>query len=236
MNLGTIRDEILLRTGKSTTSGWVSDTNLKNWINQSHRWAAGQKKWPMTEGRIQTTFTTGTGPNSDEWDFEGYRADSFRLMQIAGKRVQKLNYEDYLIYREEKPNGTGRCYSDIDGVVVINPNIDLSGTVTAWGQYLPANFDITDETSETIFTEGNDDGNEAVIEKAIGYAYKRDGKKRESLEQNLVAKQILDELWENIKQEQSVNQTTEERGGMYRRFDVLRGRGVNDDFFNEDRF
>lgn len=229
MNLGTIRDEILLRTGKSTTSGWVSDANLKNWINQAHRWAAGQKKWPMTEGRIQTTFATGTGPDSDEWDFEGYRADTIRLMRIGGKRLEKLNYEDYLIYREEKPDGDGRYFSDIDGVVVINPNIDLSGTVTAWGQYLPANFDITNETFETIFTEGNDDGNEAIIERTIGYAYKRDGKKKEAIEQTLIAKEILNELWENIKQEQSLYKTQEERGGMFKRIDVLRGRGVGDD-------
>ena len=230
MNLGTIRDEILIRSGKSTTSGWVSDTNLKNWISQAHRWTAGFRKWPMTEGRIQTTFATGTGPNSDEWDFEGYRSDSIRLMQIGGKRLEKLNYEDYLIYREEKPDGDGRYFSDIDGIVVINPNIDLSGTVTAWGQYVPANFDITDETSETIFTEGNDDGNEAIIERAIGYAYKRDGKKKEALEQTLIAKGILEDLWENIKQEQALYKTNEERGGMFRRFNILNGRGVDDDF------
>ena len=236
MNSSDIITEVLVRSGKSTTSGWVSETYIYNWLDQSHRWASGYKKWPMTEGRIQTTFATGTGPNSDEWDFEGYRADSFRLMQVGGKKLEKLNYEDYLIYREEKSSGTGRYYSDIDGVVVINPNIDASGTVTAWGQYMPANFDKTDGTENTVFTEGNDEGNQAIIEEMVGYAYKRDGNIQGATNQHVIAKQLLEDLWMKIKDEQSLYQTTEERGGMYRRVDVLRGRGVNDDFFNEDRF
>ena len=229
MNSANIITEVLVRGGKSTTSGWVTDTQLNNWLDQAHRWAAGYKKWPMTEGRIQTTFATGTGPNSDEWDFEGYRADSFRLMQIGGKRLEKLNYEDYLIYREEKSDGTGRYFSDQAGVVFINPNIDASGTVVAWGQYMPANFDSTDGTQETVFTEGNDEGNQAIIEEMVGYAYKRDGKKQEAANQHLIAKNLLDEMSERIQNEQSRYKTQEERGGMFKRFDVLLGRGVDDD-------
>ena len=235
MNSSNIITEVLVRSGKSTTSGWVTDTQLNNWIDQAHRWTAGYKKWPMTEGRIQTTFATGTGPNSDEWDFEGYKADSLRLMQIGGKRLEKLNYEDYLIYREEKPDGDKRYFSDIDGVVVINPRIDLSGTVTAWGQYMPANFDSNDGTQETVFSEGNDEGNQAIIEEMVGYAYKRDGKKQEAVNQHLLAKNLLDEMWQRIQDEQSRYQTQEERGGMWRRFDILRGRGVGDEF-SENQF
>lgn|SRR3990167_9928910 len=235
MNIGTIRDEILVRTGKSTTSGWVSDTNLKNWIDQSHKWTAGYKPWPFTEGRLSTTFATGTGTNSDEWFFEGYKADSFRVMTIGGKRLRKLNFDDYLIFREEQPTGDDRVYSDRGNLVYINPNIDLSGTVTAYGQYTPASFDITDETLETVFTANNDDGNQAVIEEAIGYARKRDGDSQGSANQHLIAKNILDELWQKIKDEQALYQTHPDRGGLWERFDVLRGRGVDDDF-NENQF
>ena len=238
-NIGDIQEEFLIRNNRTTTDAFITDTILNDWVREAHRWVAGYKKWPFTEGRASTTFaslvTDEDGLLRGEYP-EGWKSDSIRIMRIGGKSVDKKDYAKFRQFLEDNESATDRFFSDFGRQYFVNPNIDLSGTVTAWGQYLPANFDITDETSETIFTEGNDDGNEAVIEKAIGYAYKRDGKKRESLEQNLVAKQILDELWENIKQEQSVNQTTEERGGMYRRFDVLRGRGVNDDFFNEDRF
>jgi len=41
MTRSDILTEILVRSGKDTTSSWVSETHLENWINQSHRWGAG---------------------------------------------------------------------------------------------------------------------------------------------------------------------------------------------------
>ena len=60
---GDIITEVLVRGGKNTTSGWVTDTMLNNWVSMAHRWAAGYKPWPFSEGRVSTTFATGTGPN-----------------------------------------------------------------------------------------------------------------------------------------------------------------------------
>lgn len=218
MNQGNIITEVLARTGKDTTSGWLSDTHLANWSSQSHKWAAGYKKWPFTEGRISTTFSA-----TEEWDFEGYKADSFRLVQVGGKRLQKLNFEDYQIFKEESPTADDRVFSDFGGLVFINPLADVSGTLTAWGQYMPANFDSTDLTQDTVFSEGNDEGNQAVIEEMIGFIYKRDGREKDALQQHIIAKNLLDELYKRIQDEQFAYQTHEDRGGMFKSFDIFEG-------------
>ena len=70
MTRGDLRDEILVRSGKDTTSAWVTDAILNDWLSQSHRWAANFKKWPFPEGRVSTTWASST----EEWDFAGYQS------------------------------------------------------------------------------------------------------------------------------------------------------------------
>jgi hypothetical protein len=231
MTQNDIITEVLARSGKDTTSGWISDTILGNWSSQAHRWAAGLHKWPMTEKRGTTTYTTA----SETWDFEGYKADSFRFIQIGGKRLQKLNFEDYQIFKEESPSGNDRVYSDFGNLVYINTSVDLSGTLTIYGQYTPAIFDNTDLTENTVFSEGNNEGNQAIIEEMISFSDRRDGKLQESLSHHAKAKELLDELWQRIQNEQYAYQTHPDRQGQYRRFDVLKG-SVSDEILDRDQF
>ena len=112
MTRGEIRTEILVRSGKDTTSAWTSEAFLNDWVNQAHKWAGGYKPWVFTEGRTSTTWAS-----VEELNFEGYKADSFRLLQIGGKRLTKLNFEDYQIFREEEASGTDRVFSDFGRLV-----------------------------------------------------------------------------------------------------------------------
>lgn len=231
MTRGDLRDEILVRSGKDTTSAWVTDAILNDWLSQSHRWAANFKKWPFPEGRVSTTWASST----EEWDFEGYQSNSFRYLEVGGKRFQKVNWEDYKIYKEQKSTGQDKIYSEFGGLVFVNTSADVSGTLTAYGKYMPANFDATDDTTETVFSEGNDEGNQAIIEEGIAYAMRRDGKLDEALQHHNLAIDHLNRLWEKIKAEKSLEHTVEVRGGMFKRMDVLKG-GFEDVVNNESRF
>jgi hypothetical protein len=221
MDRGTIKTEILVRSGKDTTSAWISEAFLNDWINQSHRWAAGYKKWPFTEGRVSTTYTS-----VEEWNFEGYKSDSFRLLQIGGQRFQKLNFEDYQIYKEKNPNGTDKIYSDFGKTLFINTASGASGTMTAYGQYMPANIPDGDENDnlETVFSDGNDEGNEAIVEKGLEYIAKRERKDSEAMMHAQNAKQVLDDLWTKIEAEQHMYHTKDR--GIFPRFDVITGRNI----------
>ena len=234
MNTGQLREQILVRTGKSTTSGWITDSYLNYFLSQAHRWAAGYKPWPYTEGRTSTTYAAGSGSSSDEYYFEGYKPNSFRIMTIGNERLRKLNFDDYLILKDRSPAATDKVFSDFGGLVYINQNASLGGTLVAYGQYVPARFDGTLSDEETVFGSIAEDGNQAIIEEAVSYAYKRDGKIVQSQEQHLLAKNLLEELWLRILDEKHAYQTHGNRGGMYKRIDVL-GHGYYEDM-SEDRF
>lgn len=221
--------EVLVRNNRTTTDGFITDTILKSWFKEAHVWGAGFKKWPMTEGRVSTTFT-----GAEEWSFEGYKTDSFRILQIGGNRLQKLNFEDYQIMREETPESSDRVFSDFGRVVFINPNADVSGTLVAYGQYQPY-IDITDENGLTIFSDFDEEGNEALVEKMTGYLKRREHLAQEAELHDQRAAQKLLEIWQKIQDEQYAYQTSPERGGWMKRIDVINGCNY-DDTLKENQF
>lgn len=225
-----IRNDVIVKLGINTTSAYYTETILNDWVKQATRWATAYKKWPFTEGRISTTFTS-----VEEWSFEGYKADSFRMIQIGGKRLDKLNFEDYQIFREEDSSGSDRVFTDFGRLVLINPNIDLSGTLTAYGQFTPADMDVTDLTATTVFSGGDEEGNEAIVEEVLSFANIREKKETEAQYHHERAKQILDVVYGKVAEEQFNYKTHRTRGGMWKRINVLDS-GVEDDKIKRDQF
>src|SRR3990167_2626147 len=113
--LSEIQNEILVRLGVSSTVAYYTDAIILEWITQAHKWAAGYKKWPFTEGRVSTTFAslytnedgylTGVYP-------EGWKPDSIRLLTIGGKRVDKKNFYKFQEFLEDNPASTERLFTD----------------------------------------------------------------------------------------------------------------------------
>ena len=221
--------EVLVRNNITTADTFITDSTLKNWIRDAHIWASSFHKWPMTEGRASTTFT-----GSEEWFIEGYKADSFRIMQIGGERLTKLNFEDYQTFREVEPTADDRVYSSFGKLVFINPYVDLTGTLTVYGQYQPY-IDVTDETGTTIFTDWNDEGNEAIVEKMSSYLKRRlnNVQAAELHDQRATAK--LEEIWKRYLEEQYKKQTHPDSEGMFKRFDILHG-AMTDELIKRDQF
>lgn len=229
-----IYTQVLVRNNRTTTDGFVSDTYLNDWYKDAVKWAAAYHKWPMTEGRVSTTFSNGVGSNSDEWYFEGYKADSFRLITVGGERLKPLNFHDYQILLEEKPKSDSRVWAVYGKTLFVNPNADVSGTMVAYGQYQPA-VDPTDETGTTIFTDWDDEANEAIVEKMTSYLKRREHLIEESELHDSRAVAKLDEVYKRILEERYKEEQTPERGGMWERVDVLNG-GLEDELYQRDQF
>ena len=230
--IGNLQTELLVRLSLSTTassSAGVTDTILNDWTREAHNWAVAYHKWPATEGRISTTYTT----SSEEWSFEGYKADSFRFVQVGGKRLQKINFEDYQIFRENRSESEDRVYSDFGRTVFINPNIDASGTLTAWGQYAPI-VDPTDKSAETVFSGFDEEANDAIVEEMLRFAKERQQKLVEAEAHHNKAKEILENVWGKSQDEQAVYQTKDRN--IFARFDVLRGTGIEEDNLSRDQW
>lgn len=233
--LYSIITEVVVRGGISTTTstayGLYTDTILTNWADQAHRWAAAYKPWPFTEARVSTTFT-----GTEEWTFPdaSFKADSIRLLQIGGKRLQKINFEDYQIFREEQSGATDRVYSDFARMLFINPDVDLSGTLTAWGQYQPVEWsDTTDNASVTVFSTNEDEGNEAIVQEVLSFVKDREKKPEESKLHHQNALQLLDNLWRRMGDEQFGYQG--KNRGMWERVDIVNG-SYYDDTLDTDQF
>ena len=231
-----IINEFLVRLGVSTSVAFYTDTIVKDWEIQAARWAMGYRKWPFTEGRVSTTYaslvTNEDGDLLGEYP-EGWKSDSIRILQIGGKRLRKLNYEDFRTFREEESSSDERVYSDFGLNYVINPEIDATGTVTAWGQFTPL-IDPTDESAKTVFSNNAEEGNEAIVLKMISFAKKREGDLNAGKQYDSDAVATLDKIWDTILKEQYKYQTHDSSGGMWKRFNVLDG-GFKDDI-TENQF
>ena len=227
--LGDIQDEFLVRSNVSTSVAFVTDTIINDWTRIAALWAGATHKFPFTEGRVSTTFSA-----TEEWSFEGYKADSFRLVQVGGKRLKKLDFRNYQIFREEEPNSDERVFSDFGRLVFINPNVDLAGTLTAWGQYTPV-IDPTVKTDSTVFSGYDEEGNEAIVLEMLSYLKEREKKPRDAESLHLRAQAILDGIWQRVLDEQHAYQTHPDSGGMFERIDVLRG-DYEEEILKRDQF
>jgi len=230
VNLGDLISEFLVRNQSSTTAGFYTDSNLTEWADQAHKWAAGYKKWPFTEGRVSTTYAS-LSTNEDGLLVgaypEGWKPDSIRKLRIDGKNVEKKEFNKFLDFIEENPGDDERIFSDYGLQYFINPQIDLTGTVTVWGQYTPGTFDATDPTTNTVFA-AVEELNEAIVEKMMSYAKKREKDKAGMQLHNQEANRILDEAWQRILDEQHAYQIPDGDPGMWERFDVLDGNAYSD--------
>ena len=231
-----IISEVLVRGQQSTLSGFITDEILNDWLKQSHRWASAAKKWPMTEGRVSTTYTSLVTDEDGELrgDYpEGWKPDSIRLLWIGGKRIRKLNFTSYKRFREDQPDAQDRVFTDYGRLYYVNPNADVSGTITAWGQYTPVDIDVTDEETKTIFSDIDDDGNEAIVEAMLARLKKRANKPKEAQNHMAEAVALLSGVWDRIKDEQPNYHMDD--AGMFEYIDVLAG-GDRDDLVRRDRW
>lgn len=225
-----IIDEVLVRAGvTSTATGLYTDTILRDWSNIAHRWASSYHKWPFTEGRVSTTYTA-----TEETPFpEGWKPDSIRLLTIGGERLRKLTYADYQRFKEESPTGTDRVFTDYGLTLFVNTLSDVSGTAVLYGQYTPTRIDTTDDTATTVFSNRDEDGNEAIVEEMLSYAKKREKKLDEAAVHHNQALELLEGMWKRITDEQYAYHSKDR--GMFEWFDVLEGADT-DGLIHRDRW
>ena len=232
---GDIINDILVQLGVSTTVAFYTDTIMDDWVDKAHTWAAGSYKWPFTEGRVNTTYVADATTNEVGFLYpEGWKPDSIRLLQVGGKRFQKVNFLNYMEFREDYPDHNKRIFTENLGRYFINPQADESGTTTLWGQYTPAALAETDSTVTTVFTDTADEGNEAIIEEVLSYAKKKEKKLDEALSHHQTAQKILADLYKRIQDEQFAYKNVEGEG-MFKRIDVLGG-ALRDDIFKRDQW
>ena len=228
--------EVLARNNRTTTDGFITDAFLKNWYTEANVWVNSFHKWPFSEGKTSTTYTTAVTDDMGNAIIqypEGWKADSIRIVTIGGKRMDKLAFNSFLRFIENNSSNTARIYSDYGRQLYVNVNADVSGTLTAYGQYMPI-IDVTDETGITLFSDFDEEGNEAIVEKMSCYLKRREHitDEAELHDQRAIAK--LEEIWKRIQDEQFAYQTRDQ--SMFEDFDVLQGRGGSNNMWSRNQF
>lgn len=229
--------EFLVRNNRTTTDSFITDSTAQGWLKDAHTWAAGYKKWPMTEGKSSTTAASATTSAEGYTTLaypEGFKADSVRLVTVGGKRFQKTNFYKFQQFFEDNPGDTTNLVTDYGRQLLFNPNAaDFTGTVVCWGQYTPA-LDVTDMTATTIFSDYDEEGNEAIICKMTSYLKQREHLPDEETYYDDKAKAKLDGVKGLINEEQYAYHDTR-NDGLFRRFDAIDG-GFSDDLYKRDQF
>ena len=235
--LATVSDlitEVLVRNNRTTTDSFITDTMLKAWLTDGVNYCTTKYKWPFSEVRDQTLAWT----RAEEIDYSSFtidfKADSIRILLIGGYRLQKRNFEDYQVMREERPSANDRVFSDYGRILYINPIADVSGTIAAFGQYT-AKIDATDATANTIFTPYDEEGNEAIVEKMTSYLKRREHQTDEAELHDNRADLKLAGLWEKVQAESFKYQTGPDTDGMFKYFDVIQG-GYRTEIFKRNQF
>lgn len=223
--------EVLVRNSRKTTDTFITDAILRSWAQDSHLYCASYKKWPFTEGKASTTFTTLVQDelgNTIVSYPEGWKADSIRILTIGGKRLQKLEFSSFLRYLESNAisgsNNNSRIFSDFSRQLYVNTGADVSGSLTVYGQYTPS-LDPSDLTSVTVFSNYDEEGNEAIFEKMTAYLKRKEHLTQEAELHDKRADVLLDKIYTRVGDEQYGYQTKDQ--SMFDFVDVIRGRGIN---------
>lgn len=230
MNLSLIITEIVVRGGIDTTAGFYTDAMLDRDIDRAYKWATSYKKWPFTEYMDKSgVFTSGTEENS--YPNTNFKTDNIRALKIGSKLFQKVNFYDYLQFREDFPDNDDKIFSDYGRTLYINPNA-ATGTMYAYGQLTQSALSVG--TSDTIFAGYDEEGDDAIVDKTIGLLYIRGKKRQEAADFEARAQKTLDELWGRVKDEQAMYQG--KNRSLFKRYDVVRGRYYDDDINNPLRW
>lgn len=236
LTLADIENEVLVRSNRTTTDSFITDAMLHDWLRQAHAIAVNYKKWPFSEGRVSTTFASGV-TNEDGYTVfeypEGWKSDALRLLTVDGKRIEKKAFTEFQKYLEDNTSATDRIYTDFARRIYVNPRIDISGSLTSWGQYTPV-VDPTDQSATTVFSYNDEEGNEGIVLQMISYLKDREHLAEESLLFAQKATAKLDEVWARIAPEQS-NYGPTRTDGMWKRMNIVDG-GFRSEINNPNRF
>lgn len=233
-NVSDFNTEFLVRNNRTTTDSFITDTMLGDWVRQANSYCSARYPWPFTEGRDQTLSWSGT----EEIDYSSfnldYRTDGIRWLEIGGKKLKKLDFESYKQFKEDQPDADDRVFTDFNRVIFINTLADVSGTIVAYGQYVPS-IDTTDLTATTVFSTYDQEGNEAIIEKMTSYLKRREHLPDEAELHDQRCQAKLDGVWSRIGEEQFRYQQQRGSEGMWKRINIIGG-DYDDALFNRDQF
>jgi hypothetical protein len=160
-------DQMLSLTQTSTL---VSEERKNQLINDAYIWVGNKHKWAKRE--VKERYIIGTEAGEGYYDYPAeFPSKAIVSLRIDGKLYKRYDYEDLMRFIDEnpkwKPTGYEKpLFANYGSWFFIYPIVKVEGLpmfVTGVAQVLP----LANDAAKTIWSEGEEDLNEAVVNKAI---------------------------------------------------------------------
>lgn len=132
-------------------------------VKNSYLWASQFVPWNDLVSADYTTSHAG-------WEYyqypDQYLSESIVRMEVDGEKYSRRNFEDYLDYKNKNPNSQKKIFASFGRRYFIFPIIQTSDKrIELWGSVQAD--ELTSDDSTTIFSNSKEEGNEAIIKKAL---------------------------------------------------------------------
>jgi len=202
--INTLHDivaEVTNRIGITTNSTFFTSTKINSVCVDAYNWSVALYQWPMLETAKKTT----TQVNQYYYDYpEGFMTDSVARVIVDGDLYELKNFDDFLNYKYETAVTTvsgKKIAADYGKQIFIYPTPTVANLdIMIWGLEMP---DELTENEDTIFTDSDIMGNEAVVKKALSVLLAQANRKQEGQAEEAEAIAMLANLYSKILKRQA---------------------------------
>jgi hypothetical protein len=198
-----LQTELLARLMAASNSTLYTTTRIQTLIKDAHTWATSRYMWPQ----LEKAKTTHTQADHYYYDYPGdFRTDAIIRIIIDDERYDRKAYEDFLDYKDNNPTDLStHIFADYGRQIFIFPTPATTGSSNfdVWGCIQATQ--LSAGTDETIFSNHDESGNEAIVKKALSVAIGKQNKQL-AVQEETEAKEILAVIWDKISKRQQRDQ------------------------------
>jgi hypothetical protein len=170
-----LKERFDLMLNLTVTSTLLSEESKNQLISDAYIWVGNRHKWAKRE--VCERYIIGTEAGEGYYDYPSeFPSKAIETLKIDNQFYDQRDYHDLMRFIDEypnwKPEGKQKpLFANYGSWFFIFPVINVSGKemlATGVAQVLP----LTTDQSKTIWSEGEEDLNEAIVYKAL-HAYTR---------------------------------------------------------------
>jgi hypothetical protein len=163
-----LQTEVAARLQVADNSTLFTPDRIRTIVLNAYKLAGNSFLWAET----QLAMEASTQANVNYYDYpDQFLTNSIEILKINGKTYDKKAWQDFDQYRSDYPNDTtAKLYADHKRQWHVFPTPTSNGD---WDVEIHGHIEVTTlltSNDKTIFSDGNEGGNEAVVKIAVGTA------------------------------------------------------------------
>lgn len=165
-----LESELTSRLQVASNSTLYPSTRITSLIQNAYMWATQLFIWHD----LVRALKTSTVSSAEYYEYPAeFRSESIIRLEVDDVEYNRKNFEDYLAYKRDNPTTTKKMFASFGRQFFLNPTPSSAGSnnMSVWGA-IQADA-LSSGTSVPIFSYNKEEGNEAVIKKALSVALSR---------------------------------------------------------------